>query len=42
LPLAVARELGLPDTSAHPGEITHHAGLYFMASRGARLVETVL
>ncbi|MGE5477593.1 MAG: isochorismatase family protein [Bacteroidales bacterium] len=42
LPLEVARQLGLPDTAAHPKTITHHAGLYFMASRGARLVEAVV
>jgi nicotinamidase-related amidase len=42
LPLAAAIEAGLPATAAHPGEIAHHAGLYFMASRGARLVETVI
>jgi len=42
LPLEVARTLGLPDTAAHPKDIAHHAGLYFMASRGARLVRTVL
>jgi nicotinamidase-related amidase len=38
LPLEVARGLGLPETAAHPKGLTHHAGLYFMASRGARLV----
>lgn len=42
LPLDAARELGLPDTAAHPKAISHHAGLYFMASRGARLVREVL
>lgn len=42
LPLAVARSLGMPDTASHPKAITHHAGLYFMASRGARLVQTVV
>lgn len=39
LPLEVARKLGLPDTAAHPREQTHHAGLYFMASRGALLAD---
>lgn len=39
LPLEVARQLGLPDTAAHPREQTHHAGLYFMASRGALLAD---
>lgn len=42
LPLALARDLGLPDTAAHPQTLTHHAGLYFMASRGARLVDKVV
>ena len=37
LPLAVARDLGLPDTAAHPQAETHHMGLYVMASRGAVL-----
>ncbi len=27
--------LGLPETAAHPQALTHHLGLYFMASRGA-------
>jgi nicotinamidase-related amidase len=37
LPLETARNLGLPDTAAHPQDLTHHMGLYFMASRGALL-----
>ena len=37
LPLTVAKELGLPDTAAHPKAEAHHMGLYFMASRGALL-----
>lgn len=37
LPLDVAASLGLPDTAAHPQDLTHHLGLYFMASRGAVL-----
>ena len=37
LPLAVAEDLGLPPTAAHPKAETHHMGLYFMASRGAIL-----
>ena len=41
LPLTVARSLGLPDTAAHPREPTHHAGLYLMASRGARLAARI-
>ena len=39
LPLAAAEELGLPATAAHPKAETHHMGLYFMASRGAILVD---
>ena len=35
LPGAVAKELGLPPSAAHPAAETHHMGLYFMASRGA-------
>lgn len=42
LPRAVALGLGLPETAAHPKAITHHAGLYFMASRGAVLVAEVV
>ncbi|SNB62833.1 Nicotinamidase-related amidase [Arboricoccus pini] len=30
-----AKFLGLPPTSAHPREPTHHMALYFMAARGA-------
>jgi nicotinamidase-related amidase len=41
LPCAVAKELGLPETLAHPGEATHYMGLYFMASRGAVLADAV-
>jgi nicotinamidase-related amidase len=37
LPAAVAAELDLPPTASHPQAITHHMGLYFMHSRGARL-----
>lgn len=37
LPLSVAKELGLPETAAHPKAEAHHMGLYFMASRGAIL-----
>jgi nicotinamidase-related amidase len=35
LPRAAAEALGLPATAAHPQALTHHLGLYFMASRGA-------
>ncbi|WP_169569673.1 isochorismatase family protein [Sneathiella limimaris] len=41
LPLEVAREAGLPDQAAHPQDVTHYMGLYFMASRGANLVGSV-
>lgn len=37
LPRATAEQLGLPATAAHPQHLTHHLGLYFMASRGAIL-----
>jgi nicotinamidase-related amidase len=42
LPKDVALSLGLPETAAHPKAITHHTGLYFMASRGAMLISNVL
>ena len=41
LPKATAEQLGLPATAAHPQDVTHYMGLYFMASRGARLVDKV-
>ncbi len=41
LPRAVAEGLGLPKTAAHPQELAHHMGLYFMASRGAEIVGKV-
>jgi len=41
LPRATAEKLGLPPTAAHPQDVTHYMGLYFMASRGARLVDKV-
>lgn len=41
LPRAVALAAGLPATAAHPKAATHHAGLYFMASRGAVLASRV-
>ncbi len=37
----VAASLGLPETAAHPQALTHHMGLYFMASRGAEIVGDV-
>lgn len=42
LPREVAVGLGLPQTAAHPQEETHYLGLYFMASRGAELVDDVV
>ena len=41
LPMSVAEELGLPRTAAHPQNLAHHMGLYFMASRGAEIVGQV-
>ena len=41
LPLDVARSAGLGDTATHPQDVTHYMGLYFMASRGARLIDAV-
>ncbi len=39
LPLETVRQLGLPETAAHPRELAHHVGLYMMASRGAVLAD---
>ena len=33
--------LGLPPSLAHPKAPAHHMGIYFMASRGARLVNGI-
>ncbi len=41
LPRAAVAELGLPATASHPQGLTHHMGLYFMQSRGARLAGSV-
>lgn len=41
LPLAVAGELGLPASAAHPEQPTHHLGLYVMAARGALIAASV-
>lgn len=41
LPKPAAVAVGLPETAAHPQDLTHYMGLYFMASRGARLVDSV-
>jgi nicotinamidase-related amidase len=42
MPRAVAEKLGLPSSSAHPQDITHYMGLYFMHMRGAKLVDQVV
>jgi nicotinamidase-related amidase len=41
LPREVALSIDLPETAAHPQNLTHHLGLYFMASRGAVLASEV-
>ncbi len=41
LPRALAEELDLGIAAAHPQDATHHMGLYFMAARGAHLVDKV-
>lgn len=41
LPADAVREAGLPETATHPQALTHHMGLYFMASRGARLIDAI-
>lgn len=42
LPLVVTKEIGLPDTAAHPRGITQHIGLYLMQSSGAILVNNIV
>lgn len=39
---AVAKANNLPATASHPRDLTHHMGLYFMASRGAILSDTLI
>jgi nicotinamidase-related amidase len=41
LPKSTAIELGFGEAAAHPQNPTHHMGLYFMASRGAVLVNEI-
>jgi nicotinamidase-related amidase len=41
LPRGTAENLGYGATAAHPQAPTHHMGLYFMASRGARIIDRV-
>jgi nicotinamidase-related amidase len=42
LPREATVSLGLPATASHPQDLTHHMGLYFMHSRGARLADSVV
>jgi len=42
LPKEVVKTLGQPETADHPQDLTHHTGLYFMASRGAEIVGDVV
>lgn len=42
LPRAAAEKIGLPASAAHPQDVAHYMGLYFMHSRGARLVDQVI
>ena len=42
LPRSLAEELHLGAAAAHPQAPTHHMGLYFMAARGALLVNEVV
>ena len=41
LPRDKAQSRGLPETASHPQEITHHLGLYFMASRNAIIASRI-
>ena len=41
LPRETAEGLGLGSHAAHPQDVTHYMGLYFMASRGAELIDRV-
>lgn len=41
LPRHVAEGLGYGPHAAHPQEATHYMGLYFMYSRGARLIDRI-
>ena len=42
LPRDKAEELGYGASAAHPQGATHYLGLYFMASRGARICDSVI
>jgi nicotinamidase-related amidase len=41
LPKAVVASLKMPETASHPEAATHHMGLYFMAARGAEIINAV-
>ena len=41
LPRVTAESMGLAPHAAHPQDVAHYMGLYFMASRGAQLVDKV-
>ena len=38
---SVVEQIGMTHSASHPQEIAHYMGLYFMASRGAQLVNNV-
>lgn len=42
LPREAVEHLGLPESACHPQDLTHHLGLYFMASRGAEIAAEVV
>lgn len=42
LTLQTTQQLGLPASASHPQAATHHMGLYFMASRGAKLIDHII
>lgn len=42
LPLEATKQLGLPDSLAHPRELTHKMGLYFMQMSGAILTDKIV
>ena len=42
LPYSVTKEIGLPATASHPRDVTHYMGLYFMASRGAVIIDEII
>lgn len=35
-------KFGLPETALHPQDLSHHMGLYFMASRGAKIIDKLI